>query len=140
MTTMHYRAQRYLKIIQEIINGVSVSSSQARPRYRIPDALVPAFEHLVMVFCIFGSNTEQATHLQEAEERHHRRCEDLLIKGKNKLILIHAGDLSEANMYRAVDTEGLVALMLKQIVHITNRGEKKPNMLVAYQGYMTKLV
>lgn len=139
MTTMHYRAQRYLTIIQEIINGVSVSSSQARPRYRIPDALVPAFEHLVMVFCIFGSNAEKATHLQEAEERHHRRCEDLLIKGKNQLILIHAGDLSEANMYRAVDTEGLVALMLKQIVHITNRGENKPNILVAYQGYMTKL-
>ena len=72
--------------------------------------------------------------------RHHRRCVDLLIKGKNQLILIHAGDLSEANMYRAVDSEGLAALMFKQIVHIASRGEKKPNILVAYQNYMTKLV
>ncbi|PMD64437.1 uncharacterized protein K444DRAFT_303056 [Hyaloscypha bicolor E] len=139
MASMYSRAQHYLTIIEEILNGVSVSSSQSKPRYRIPDALVPAFEHLVMVFCIFGSNTELSPRLHEAEMRHHRRCVDLLIKGKNQLILIHAGDLSEANMYRAVDSEGLAALMFKQIVYIASRGEKKPNILVAYQNYMTKL-
>jgi len=111
MTPMYTRAQHYLIIIEEILNGVLASSSQAKPRYRIPDALVPAFEHLVMVFCIFGCNTPL---LQEAEIRHHRRCEDLLIKGKKQLILIHVGDLSEANMYQAVDSEGLAALMFKQ--------------------------
>jgi hypothetical protein len=140
MTHMYSRARGYLKIVEEIQNGVSVSSSEAKPRYRIPDALVPAFEHLVMVFCIFGSNVENTPSLRDAETRHHSRCEDLLIKGKNQLILIHAGDLSESKMYRAIDSEGLAALMFKQILHITSRGEKKPNILVAYQNYMTKLV
>jgi hypothetical protein len=140
MTPMYSRAQRYLTIIEEVLNGVSVSSSQAKPRYRIPDALVPAFEHLVMVFCTFASNAKNTPQLQEAEIRHHTRCVDLLIKGKSQLILIHAGDFSEANMYRAVDSEGLAALMFKQVVRIASRGEKKPNILVAYQNYMTKLV
>lgn len=133
-------ADLYLKIITEIRNGVSANSSPKKPQYAIPEALVSAFQHLVMVFCIFSQNTENNASLQEAENTHHRRCEQLLLEGKNQLILMHAGDMSMAKTCKGIDSEGLAALILTRLVIIKENGKPESNIITTYKNYMSKIV
>lgn len=132
------RASGYLKIIEEIQNGVMTALSKEEQRCRIPDALVLAFEHLVMAFCVLGSRPSKHPDLQESLTRHHTLCQDRLLRGKDQLFLIYAGDQTAVKLYKAVNPEGLAGLIFNRLVN-TNKGPAR-NILSSYQKYMFKLV
>jgi len=130
----------YMNIITEIRNGVSASSSLEKPQHAIPIALFSAFQHLVMVFCIFSKNVGREPDLVEAENMHHRRCEQLLLEGKTQLIRMYAGDLSKAKTCKGIDSNGLVALILTRLLVIKEGSEPASNIIATYRTYLSKIV
>ena len=112
-------------------------SEQAR--YRIPRALPPAFQHLVMVLVLASSIREWSNDIEKRMYKMFDECENLLFKGKMQLtLMMHTDDYRESAGFQAVDSEALLSIIFSNLVsHLSIHGEFR--LTEVYSLYTTQI-
>ena len=138
----------FLDIVKYIQNGVSPGSVEVEQfRYQIPKALFEAFTRLVMIFVLYSSVGSAVEHGSAAKLTRVamgcvQQCKQLLIKGKNQLILmIHTDDDGERVSYEALEPETTIALVMENLVECSfQTREYEMDLAELYSEYMSHLV
>lgn len=122
-------------MIEEIKLGI-YAGSETKPRahYGVPKALLYAFSHLVLYFCI-GCRSNKST-TAPIQGKWFEECREYIVRGKQQLIILHnTGHSGEAEIFKTLDCESIVMLVVQRLVNAS----RKP-VLKTYEQYLYTLV
>lgn len=138
-----------LRTVEQIHAGVASGSQQQSTTYYIPEALVSAFNPLILFFCI-SSQIAQRERCEWTLIQQHwaEKCHRHLIEGKHQLIfMIQTGDYSDAKIFKGIDSEGIITMVIERLVKKPS-GTSDPvddrravfNLLETYRDYISRMV
>lgn len=140
------RIASFLKTIRQIYTRISCGDEQFQTFY-LPKALVDAFNPMIIYVCICSQISHEFTPEWTSLQRRARRILKCLRTAEYQLIsMIHAGDFSEAKMFRRVNAQDIVTMVTGRLARIPNGDPNEIpsqdgfNLLQIYRQYISGLV
>jgi len=137
----------FLEKISQIHARVSRSVDDQKRTFYLPKALVDVFNPMIIYVCICSQVSDELSPEWRLLQRRARKILQSLQIAEYQLIsMIHAGDFSEAKVFRRVNAQDIVTMVTERLVQIPNENptEKSSsdgfNLLQIYRQYILGLV
>ena len=113
-------------LIWNIHRGVGDLDEMHRTQYRLPKALLPAFQQLIVYLAakstyLNAMDPRQRVRASKIVEDSFYECKDSLLMARNQLLLmVHTADYRESAGFEAIEPEALLAIIMSNLLNISH--------------------
>ena len=138
----------FCKSLRHIHAGVSSSRNEQSTTYYLPKALEDAFNLLIFYICVCSQVGDTTGPEWELLQLKAEKINETLLISRNQLIaMIHAGDYSEAKVFRKVHAQDIATLIVERLARVpsgtsqtTPNGSDGFSLLQIYREHISRLV